>query len=134
MSTGVDGPLVTLGRDWVDAFNRRDAEALVALSDPDVDWHPTVLVGSRRTYRGHDGIRRWVEDLLAAAVQHRLVVRSVHSIDERRFAVVVDVYIDDKLATPGALVIRLGEHSTIVEGHNYLADAEMPRQLGITER
>jgi hypothetical protein len=134
MSTGADSPSLTFGRAWVDAFNSRDADALVALSDPEIDWHPTVLIGSRRTYQGHDGIRRWVEDLLAAAVQHRLVVRSVHSIDERRFAVVVDVYIDEKLATAGALVIRLGEHSTIVEGHNYLADSKMPRQLGIIER
>ena len=66
-------------------------------------------------------------------VQHRLVVRSVHNIDKRRFAVVVDVYIDDKLVTAGALVVRLGEHLTIVEGRSYLTDAGLPRQYGISE-
>jgi SnoaL-like domain len=133
MDTNGDGRFATLAGAWVDAFNRRDADALVALNDSEVDWHPSVLVGSRRTYRGHDGMRRWVEDLIGAAVQHRLVLRSVHSIDERRFAAVVDVYIDDKLVTPGALVVRLGEHFTIVEGHSYLTNVGLPRQYGISE-
>lgn len=45
----------------------------------------------------------------------------------------VEVYVDDKLVTPGALVVRLGEHFTIVEGHSYLTNVGLPRQYGISE-
>lgn len=37
---------------FVDAFNRRDADAFVALMDPEVAFHPTVLVGDRGVYGG----------------------------------------------------------------------------------
>lgn len=52
-----------IGRDFTDAFNRRDADGLVALADPAIEFCPTELVGSRRAYHGHEGLRQWVADL-----------------------------------------------------------------------
>jgi len=46
-----------IGREFVDAFNRRDADGLVALSHPDIEFRPTMLAGSKRVYKGHEGLR-----------------------------------------------------------------------------
>ena len=46
-----------------DAFNRRDMDALLAFMDTDVEF-VSRLVPMEGHYHGHDGIRRWWDDLL----------------------------------------------------------------------
>ncbi len=46
-----------------DAFNERDVERLVALSDPDCVWLPFRAQLEGIEYRGHDGVRRFVADM-----------------------------------------------------------------------
>jgi SnoaL-like domain len=53
-----------IGRQFVDAFNRRVVEDMVALCHPEVEFHPTALVGERRRYDGHEGLRRWFSELV----------------------------------------------------------------------
>lgn len=52
------GELVAAG---VDAFNRRDVEASVALMDPDVELVPLRAVLEGTTFHGHDGVREFFE-------------------------------------------------------------------------
>lgn len=40
-----------------------DAESLVALCDPDVELRPLIAGVSGSEYRGHDGVRRWFDEL-----------------------------------------------------------------------
>jgi ketosteroid isomerase-like protein len=49
----------------VDAWNRRDVEAAVALFDQEGVWYPAIeaLTEGRRTYRGHAGGRQYFDDL-----------------------------------------------------------------------
>ena len=57
---------VTLAGQVLDALERRDVARLVALSDPEVEWHSffaEVAMGKGGGYRGHDGIRQYVTDL-----------------------------------------------------------------------
>jgi hypothetical protein len=61
-----------MSRENVEAFlrgsvaaNSRDIEALLALLDPEVEWHPAmaeVLGGEATVYRGHEGVRAWLRD------------------------------------------------------------------------
>ena len=51
-------------RRGIEAFNRRDLDAFLALADPDVAGISRVLAIEGESYRGHDGTRRWWEDLL----------------------------------------------------------------------
>jgi ketosteroid isomerase-like protein len=61
---------VELSKRVVDAWNRRDVEATVALSDPGVVWHPVLEeTVEGETYRGHAGLRRYFEDLAAQGVE-----------------------------------------------------------------
>ncbi len=53
---------VELGRQTVDAFNRRDLDALLKLMDEDVEGAPP-LASLDGVYHGHDGIRRWWKNL-----------------------------------------------------------------------
>jgi ketosteroid isomerase-like protein len=46
-----------------DAFNRRDIAAFLGALDPGVEWIPIMAALEGRVYRGHEGVRRWVEDL-----------------------------------------------------------------------
>jgi ketosteroid isomerase-like protein len=49
----------------IDAFNRRDVEAVIALTDPEAVWSPAIeaLTEGSRTYRGHAGTRQYYKDL-----------------------------------------------------------------------
>jgi ketosteroid isomerase-like protein len=55
----------------LEAYNRRDVEALLEYLDPEIEWHPAlpVLLGGEATvYRGYDGVReffRETDDVLA---------------------------------------------------------------------
>jgi ketosteroid isomerase-like protein len=44
-----------------EAFNRRDADAMASLTDPEIQFEPS-LIGAP-TYRGHEGIRRMLHDV-----------------------------------------------------------------------
>jgi ketosteroid isomerase-like protein len=47
----------------IEAYNRRDVEALLQELDPEVEWYPAleVLLGGEATvYRGHDGVRELI--------------------------------------------------------------------------
>ena len=48
----------------VDALNRRDLDAFIALTDPDVEFTSRfVELEGGGPYRGHDGIRTWWENV-----------------------------------------------------------------------
>jgi ketosteroid isomerase-like protein len=61
-----------------DAFNRRDLDALLALCDPNIEFHSrlTELEGGR-PYRGHDGIRSWWESLFAISLDFSSEIEDV---------------------------------------------------------
>jgi len=56
---------VEIVRRMSDAFNRRDFEELFQTIDPDVEWKPIMSALEGRVYRGHAGVRDWIEDLSA---------------------------------------------------------------------
>ena len=51
-------------RQLVDALTRRDADALVALCSPDIEWEENTVVfpGLRRRYRGSADLGQWLEE------------------------------------------------------------------------
>jgi ketosteroid isomerase-like protein len=55
---------VELYRQGLDAFNRRDLEAFLALAHPDVVFDSRILAIEGGSYHGRDGVREWWKDLL----------------------------------------------------------------------
>jgi ketosteroid isomerase-like protein len=54
---------VELHRRAVEAFNRRDVEAFVALADREVEFHSLMTTPGGALYNGQDGVRSWFRDL-----------------------------------------------------------------------
>lgn len=46
-----------------EAMSRLDAEALVAVCDPDVEFRSRIAEADDVTYRGHDGVRDYIASL-----------------------------------------------------------------------
>jgi ketosteroid isomerase-like protein len=53
-------------RKALDAFNRRDLDAMLEGIDPAVEWSPPTELPGASTVRGHDGVRQSVADMLEA--------------------------------------------------------------------
>lgn len=47
----------------VDAFNEGDIDGMLAPMHPDVEFQPLRGVLEGTVYRGHEGFRRWLEDM-----------------------------------------------------------------------
>src|SRR4051794_18325180 len=52
-----------LARQIMEGLSARAPSELIALSDPDVEWHSFFAIGEGGVYRGHDGTRRFMRDL-----------------------------------------------------------------------
>ncbi len=48
------------------AFNARDAEAPVAVCDPQIEIHSVFTAVGGAIYRGHEGARQWLGDIVEA--------------------------------------------------------------------
>ena len=70
----------------IDAFNRRDLGAYLALIDPEVEWTPyEVWVQGGEPYRGHAGVRRWWEEPFAVLPDLRAEVNEIRDFGDRTF-------------------------------------------------
>ena len=95
---------------FVDACNRRDGDALVALADPAIEFAPSLLLGRHAVFRGHEGIRQWlVESAEAAPLEPRAGSYQVTPLDERRFELTVELVVDGKPRATVSAVIRTNE-------------------------
>ena len=54
---------VELAYNRMQTLNTRDASLLIALSDPEVEWHSFFALGEGGAYRGPDGTRRYMTEL-----------------------------------------------------------------------
>jgi ketosteroid isomerase-like protein len=71
-------------REWVAAINRGDADMLVELADPNVDYLPYlgIVSGARGAYQGHEGLRRYVRDLHEAWGSYYVEIRSLRDVGD----------------------------------------------------
>lgn len=118
---------------WVDAFNRRDAEAIVALAAPRVVFWPTVLAGGKRSYHGHQGLRDWIADQKAIpGADHVVHITEVRDCATGDVVVLGNVMLDDRPMS--AFTMRLTfAAGLVVEGHAYLSDEGLLAKLGLTD-
>jgi ketosteroid isomerase-like protein len=64
---------VAIARKVFDAGNRRDIEAMLAYTDPEVELQSAIIGGAEgNTYRGHQGTRDWVAEGESAFVEFRV--------------------------------------------------------------
>jgi ketosteroid isomerase-like protein len=66
-----------------EAFNGRDIDRLLALSDPDAEWLPFRAQLEGTPYRGHEGLRRFLADMEDDWSSFRVDPLEFHDRDER---------------------------------------------------
>ena len=79
------GDRVAEARANIDAFNRRDVDAIVATFAANVEWWP-LRSATEGPYRGHEGIRDWFAD---TAEQFEYMRATVDEVREEGDAVVL---------------------------------------------
>jgi ketosteroid isomerase-like protein len=68
----------------IDAWNQRDAEAVIPLMDPEGVFYPTFEgLTEGRTWRGHAEIRRYFEDLAEFSGESHAEYHEVHDLGDQ---------------------------------------------------
>jgi hypothetical protein len=65
----------------IDAINRRDLDALLALMDDEVE-SVSRIVAVEGGLHGHDGVRQWLESWLSAFPDYRMEVTEIRDLGE----------------------------------------------------
>jgi hypothetical protein len=116
---------------WVDAFNERDLEGMLARLDPAVRFHPLRLGGLDGSYRGHDGVRQWFARGTQLRHEHLIVLSDVHGAgDGKVLAVGALTLAGDFELEPFCALHRIAG-GLIVAAHHYLTDPDMLEHLGL---
>ena len=127
---------IELQRRFVEAFNARDTEAMIALCDPSIEWHSTFgVVGA--DHRGHDGIRRWQRDLAETwGDEIRVDVEAYFDLGEHALAFYVmhgrGRRSGAEVAMPNASVFRW-RHGLLIYYKGYRRREEALSDLGVSE-
>ena len=70
----------------VEAYNRRDVDAFIAVFDPAVEWRPLtqVVFGEQSTvYRGHEGVRKFMREVDEALSEVQIEDLDIKDLGER---------------------------------------------------
>jgi ketosteroid isomerase-like protein len=122
---------VDLVSSWVAAFNERDLDGMLDCLDRNVDFRPLKLTGLDRSYRGHDRVRRWFEQIGQLGYDYRLDVDSLSSDDEGSVVIVAG----SLRLGPAALAPFSAIHTTadgqILSAHYYLSELDLIDRLGL---
>ena len=77
---------VEIAQQHIEAYNRVDVDALVALVSPDVAWEDAVF-GSEpvRVYRGKAEVREWFSKVIEPWASFHIEVEETEAVDDRVF-------------------------------------------------
>jgi hypothetical protein len=110
---------------WVESFNARDLEGMLALMDPRVVFHPLRVDGVAREYHGHDGVREWFAQLSVMGNEQRLRLIEVRSQSGGQGVGFGDVLEPDgSVLTPFWSLTRV-RRGGIVAAYHYLTDPDI---------
>ncbi len=74
----------------MDAYDRRDVEALLEELDPEVEWHSALsilLSGKATVYRGHAGVREWFRELDQVVDEIHVEYTDIRDLGDRVIAI-----------------------------------------------
>ena len=119
----------------VDAFNRRDLDALLALMDEDVEGVPP-LASMEGNYHGHAGIRRWWESLFEDLPDFAIEVVEVRDPGDLTVAVVRNRAHGAASAAPveqRLWIVGEWRNGKAIWWHTFRSEAEALKAMGLEE-
>jgi hypothetical protein len=121
-------PAHRLVRRWAQAVNARDRDALVAASDPEIDIYPLQIATVGGHYVGHDGMRRWIDDLIAGDIGFEVRFVGMRTLEDGRIALFGEIFVEGKLISPYSM-IATARDGRIVSMRSYLSDEDTMEHL-----
>ena len=127
---------IDLVRRMYEAFSQGDVEGMLELVGPDMEFFPQVtasMVKRSEPYRGHEGLRRYVEDATRVWVQLEIIPHEFRDLGDRVlvfgrvYARGEGGYISD---SPAAWLWRISE-DRIIWGRVYTNRAEALKAAGL---
>ncbi len=125
-----DAGLRQMADGFLTAFNRRDAEGLLEFVDADIEFRPSVLVKTHALYRGHEGMRQCIDDLRQDDPGHSTRLGEIRAIAVDRYAVLLEVVLDDVVLSPATAIVRLRD-GKLVHATVYLSELATLVSLGV---
>ncbi len=116
---------------WVQAFNARDLEGMLACVAAQVELHPLRLDGLEARYRGHDGVRAWFERLRQRGHEHRIAVCEVRDLGAGKVFSSGSLSLGDEADIGPVCALHQVDGGLIVTVREYLTDPEMIERLGL---
>jgi ketosteroid isomerase-like protein len=121
-------PLHRLVRRWATAVNERDAEKLNSYSDPEIDVYPLQIATVSGHYQGYEGMRRWLDDMVASDIGHNVEFVSIRTLDDGRVALFGSVFVEGKEISPYSLIATI-RGDKVIGMRSYLSDEETMEHL-----
>lgn len=109
---------------WVDAFNRRELDGMLACMAADVRFHPLRLSGIERSYRGHDGVRTWLSQLEAMGHDHRIALSELRGGSDGEVLAVGLLRLKEEDDPSRIWLLERIDKGLIVAAHHYLTDPD----------
>jgi hypothetical protein len=117
---------------WIDAWNRRDTEALVALADPGIELRPLRLRSLDDGYRGHEGLREWMDSIAQAGHQHQIAAEAIHELKGSRVVVEGEVTIGGRFTSPFSGIYEFEGGRMRVMSH-YFTPLSLLESIGVLD-
>jgi len=114
---------------WVDALNSRELERILAAVRPDVEFRPLRLTASQPVYRGHEGIRRWFDEV--SERRHEILPSGFEQLAGGSLLVLGEIVLAGQgRPTDFAGIFRVAD-DLIADAAHYLSDREMLARIGV---
>jgi hypothetical protein len=121
-------PQHRLVRQWARAVNERDRDTLVAFSHPEIDCYPLQIATVSGHYQGHDGLVRWIDDMVASDIGHQVEFVGIRTLPDGRVALFGTVLVESKEISPYSLIATLRD-GKVAAMRSYLSDEETMEHL-----
>jgi ketosteroid isomerase-like protein len=121
-------PVHRLVRRWATAVNERDAEKLNSYSDPEIDVYPLQIATVGGHYQGYEGMRRWLDDMVASDIGHHVEFVSIRTLDDGRVALFGSLFVEGKEISPYSLIATIRDDK-VIGMRSYLSDEETMEHL-----
>lgn len=116
---------------WVEAFNARDVDGMLACLAENIEFRPLRLSGVSGCYRGHDGVREWFTQLRRWRQDHPITVYETRAVGAVHILATGSIRLHGEAEIGSFCAVNRIDDALIAAAHHYLSDAEMIERLGL---